>query len=113
MGYGKTRRQVKQIAEAVAKEKGLLRSIRVSDGWWRRFIERQKDLTLRRGDATAHVRMNAVNRETIESYYALLKDILEAQDLMDRPAQLYNMDESGMPLDPRPPNIVTNWARRR
>ena len=47
MGYGKTRRQVKHKAEAVARENGLLRSTRVTDGWWRRFMERQKDLTVR------------------------------------------------------------------
>ena len=85
MGYGETRRQVKQIAEAVARETGLLQSTCVTDGWWRRFTERQKDLTLRRGDATAHVRMDAVNRKAIKGYYAILKDTLEAHDLMDRP----------------------------
>ena len=32
-GYGKTR-QVKMIVENVAREKKLLRSDRISDGWW-------------------------------------------------------------------------------
>ena len=26
---------------------------------------------------------------------------------MDKPSQIYNVDESGVPLDPRPPNVVT------
>ena len=38
VGYGKTRCQVKVIAERVAIEKGVLRSARISDGWWRRFL---------------------------------------------------------------------------
>ena len=33
-GYGKTRKQVKAIVKNVAKEKNLLRSERISDGWW-------------------------------------------------------------------------------
>ena len=40
-GYGKTRTQVKLIVESVVKEKGILRACRISDGWWRRFLERQ------------------------------------------------------------------------
>ena len=56
MRYGKTRSQVKGI---VAIEKGILRSPRVSDIWWRRFPK----LSLRSGDATGHVCMDAINRE--------------------------------------------------
>jgi hypothetical protein len=55
IGYGKTRKEVKSIVVQVAKEKAVNRSNRVSDGWWRRFLERQPQLSLRRGDATAHV----------------------------------------------------------
>ena len=44
------------IVESAVNESGKLRSIHVSDGWWRRFKERQGDLSLRQGDSTAHVR---------------------------------------------------------
>lgn len=40
MGYGKSR---KQVVESVAREKDVLRSSCVSDGWWRRFLQRQPD----------------------------------------------------------------------
>ena len=55
VGYGKTRRDVLTIVQNAASEKGVLRSSQVSQGWWRRFLERQKDLSLRQGDTTAHV----------------------------------------------------------
>ena len=82
-GYGKTRKQVKSIVENVAGEKGVLRASRTSDGWWPMFLERQPNLSLRRGDPTAHVRMNAVNQ-----YYTLLEDILTEHNLLDNPAQI-------------------------
>ena len=69
VGYGKTRKEVKCIAEAVAEEKGILRADRISDGWWRRFLECNPSISLRSGDATAHVRMEAVNVENIIAYY--------------------------------------------
>ena len=112
-GYGKTRKQVKSIVENVAREKNLLRSERVSDGWWRRFMERQPQLSLRRGDSTAHIRMNSVNRESMESYFNLLEDTLSEHDLMNHPAQIYNMDESGMPLDARPPNVIAKRGQKK
>ena len=56
--------------------------------------------------STAHIRMDSVNRESMEGHFNLLEDTLKEHDLMNRPAQIYNMDESGMPLDARPPNVV-------
>ena len=55
---------------------------------------------------TAEQFKNAINQETMDSYYSLLEDILTEHNLLDNPAQIYNMDESGMPLNPRPPNII-------
>lgn len=31
---------------------------------------------------------------------------MEEHSLYDKPSQIYNIDESGVPLDPRTPNIV-------
>ena len=56
--------------------------------------------------STAHIRMDSVNRESMEGHFNLLEDTLKEHDLMNRPAQIYNMDESGMPLDAHPPNVV-------
>jgi hypothetical protein len=52
VGYGKTRKDVLNIVEEIAIEKGILKKQKISDGWWRRFLERQNDLTLQRGDST-------------------------------------------------------------
>ena len=59
IGYGKTRKEVKSIVERVAEEKHCLRGTQVTDGWWTKFLQRQPQLSLRRGDATAHVRMDS------------------------------------------------------
>ena len=106
VGYGKTRRDVMSIAQSVAEEKGILHGSRISHGWWHRFLKRQADLTLRRGDNTAHVRMEAINQQTLKQYFELLNDTLREHDLLNSPSQIYNMDESWMPLDPKAPNVV-------
>jgi len=40
IGYGKTRKQFKAVVETAAREKGILRKERISDGWFRRFLKR-------------------------------------------------------------------------
>ena len=52
IGYVKTRRQIKDIAKAVAHDKGILKE-KISDGWLQRFLERQPSLSLQKGDSTA------------------------------------------------------------
>jgi hypothetical protein len=76
VGYGKTRKDVLCVAQSVASAKGLLKGNKMSSGWWIRFLERQPELSLRRGGATAHVRMDAVNSETMKQYFALLNDVI-------------------------------------
>ena len=111
VGYGKTRRDVLTLVQSATSDRGVLRSSRVSEGWWRRFLKRQSDLSLRQGDSTAHVRMDAMNQETMDHYFSLLHDTLTTHDLLDKPAQIYNVDESGVPLNPRPPKIVSAKGR--
>ena len=57
IGYGKTRKDVMNIVESVASSKGVLKKGSISGGWWRRFIQRQNDLVLKKGDSTAYLRM--------------------------------------------------------
>ena len=100
IGYGKTRQQVKSIAETVAVEKGVLKGNQISDGWFRRYLERSPNICLRKGDSTANCRMNAMsNNEALDNYFRLLKKVLEENDLISNPSQIYNVDESGMPLE--------------
>lgn len=100
------------IAESIAVDKGVLKGEKISVGWWRRFLERQPNLTLRRGDSTAHVQMDAVNQETMDQYFSLLGEVLMEHNLVDKPSQIYNVDESGVPLDPKPPNKITKKGSR-
>lgn len=114
LGFGKTRKQIKGIAEKVAIEKKILRKDKITDGWYNRFIKRHSDLSLRKGDSTCQSRMNAMsNRTAIEQYFAVLKECMEKEGLLDKPAQLYNFDEVGMPLDHRSPRILVKKGQKK
>ena len=42
---------------------------------------------------------------------ALLHNTLTRHNLLDKPSQIYNVDESGVPLNPHPPKVVTSKGR--
>ena len=44
----------------------------------------------------------ASNRAVLDHYFDLLEETLVENNLKDSPCQIYNMDESGMPLAPKP-----------
>ena len=113
MGYGKTQRQVLQMVEEIVLQKGMTVKKHVSDGWFRRFKSRFPMLTLRKGDAYANVRADCTNRETFEKYFQLLKEVLDKHGLEHKPGQIYNCDESGMPFDARPLNVVTSKKMKK
>ena len=63
IGYGKTR------CESYLKENERIKCPSLSDGWWTKFLQRHPNVRLRSGDATAGVRMDAVNTENLCTYY--------------------------------------------
>ena len=43
----------------------------------------------------------------IKKYFDLLEESLVNNDILDKPSQIFNLDETGMPLDPTPPRVVS------
>ena len=106
IGYGKTQKDIMCIAQSTAAKKGLLKKKAIRTGWWQRFMERHDKLVLQKGDSTSFIWMDAVNEETINGYFDLLEDTLKQNDLENAPSQIYNIDETGVPLYPKAPKIV-------
>lgn len=97
----------------MAHEKGVLKKQRVSDGWFQRFKERHPHFSLRRGDAMVNVRMDCLNKEIMTQYFSMLKGVLTKHNLLDSPAQIYNVNETGMPLDHRAPKVMTLRGQKK
>ena len=60
-------------------------------------MKRQPQLSLRKGNPTANVRMDWLTKETVDKYLDLLKDTLVENNLMESSNRFYNVDETGMP----------------
>jgi len=70
-------------------------------------------MSLRSGDSTTRVRMDAVNEENIQNYLDQLKEIFDEGDFWNHPEAIYNLDEAGLPLEPRPPKVVALKGQKR
>ena len=99
MGYGKTRREVIDIVKRTVAKKGRDIKNFNGEGWWSRFMDRHPKLSLRTADPLSRVRKNAVTEDNMKRYFDLLEKTLIENDLMNRASRIYNMDETGMPLD--------------
>ena len=48
----------------------------------------------------------ATDPEMLDWYFDLLEKTMTENDLLDKPCQIYNVDETGLPLDPKAPQLI-------
>lgn len=57
--------------------------------------------------------MDSTNKEAIAQYYDPLEEKLQEHDLMYSAEIIYNMNESGISLDPQLPNIIAKRSQNK
>lgn len=57
--------------------------------------------------------MDAVNKENLDADFKLLREVYDEFNFHDHPELTFNMDETGMPLDARPPKIVAQKGQKK
>ena len=114
IGYPKRRDDVIGIVRKALKNKfGSLADDFSGKGWRLRFMERWPSLRLRKADGLAQSRANAVNSVNIKNYFVLLEKTLEEKESFNCPNRIYNMDESGLPLDHNPSKVIAMKGARK
>ena len=76
-------------------------------------MECNPGISLRAGDATAGVRIDAINEENMKKYFDLLEDVYNEFDFKNHPERIYNIDETGVALDPHPPKVAVPKGRKK
>ena len=104
IGYPKTRKDMIELVQRIAESRGVDRQI--SNGWWEKFCTRNPSITLRASVPLSKARAEATDSEIIDGYFDLLEKTMAEYDLLDKPCQVFNADESGFPLAPKPLKAV-------
>ena len=74
---------------------------RVTHGWWESFRRRHPEIVLCKGESISHARAECTKVEVLEKYFQELENTLIDNAIIDKPSHIFNMDESGFPLDPK------------
>jgi hypothetical protein len=101
-GFGLTKSEVMNIVTEFVKRNKLkvpFKNGRPGDRWFKSFIVRYQ-LSLKKPQAVEFARNKAADPFIINAYFDLLLQILTNNNLMDKPAQVYNLDEFSLSTDP-------------
>ena len=104
IGYARTRNDVILMVERMMLKRGEQREL--SGGWWNSFVKRHPEVGLRTPATLSISRARASSRDVIDSYFNVLEEILKGAGLTDSPSLIFNMDETGFPLDPKPAKTI-------
>ena len=102
-GYPLTRTMVKAYGWAIAKKSGngerFNKEFGPGEHWWINFRKRHPKVTLRRADMLERSRAEALNPDVVNEYFGLLGETLDKLGLKNKPHQIFNCDETFLPLD--------------
>ena len=68
---------------------------------------------MHKGDAAANVQLDAIMPEAVKHYFDLLNKTLQENNLKESPAQIYNVDETGVEFEYRPKNVLTLKGQKK
>lgn len=75
---------------------------------WQQNMNRWSQLKLVKPQKLSVHRAKSTSQEKIKKYFEELSTIMVANNLLDKPNQIFNLDETGITSDHAPPKIVCN-----
>ena len=92
------------LYQAVKDKRGPDSSI--TAGWWYSFKSRHPDLSIRTAEQLAYSRAVAQDQTVLDHYFELLERTLVENELIGLPSRIFNVDESGFPLQGHQSTII-------
>jgi len=56
--------------------------------------------------------MDVIIEENMQNYFDQLKEVFDEGDFWNHPEAIYNSDETGVPLEPRPPKFIAQKGQK-
>lgn len=79
--------------------------------WWKAFMKRHPDLTIRKPEPTSIGRMSAFNRHNVNLFYDNLRTVLAQYSF--GPHEIWNCDETGITTVQTPENVIATRGERQ
>ena len=72
----------------------------------------KRGITSRKGESLSQVRMAASSQKVLDKYYDKLEETLKMNNILRKPGQIFNCDETGFPLDHKTGKVVTRRGQK-
>ncbi|CAG5035003.1 unnamed protein product [Parnassius apollo] len=110
-GFGITPKAVRKYAFEFAERQNIKHKFDRNAGmagqdWFHRFMQRNKKLTIRKPEGLSRARCDGMKKEKVAEFFNTLETVVDNNNLRGKPECVYNVDETGMSLSNRPPNII-------
>ncbi|XP_071499248.1 uncharacterized protein [Diadema antillarum] len=116
-GYGLTRTQVIHLATDMADSLGRrpieMKGRLLSKKWFQLFMRRWPSLNLTSPRRLEMNRAKATTKEVLKNYFGELQRTMQKYDLLDKPQNIYNIDETNFNADHKPPQVVSDRGEKR
>ena len=106
IGFTRTRKDIMSLVQTTVNAKG--KNITISSGWWDGFKKRHPQVFLRMAEHLASNCASSCTPDVLNNYFDLLEKTIHDNDLLAKPNQIFNCDETGMPLDPKPSRVLVS-----
>ena len=106
IGFPLSRLQVLALVERMLTRKNREKAQTVTHGWWASFCRRHPEISLKTSSSLSAARAKASSKDATVEYFHTLQGTLHKSGLINEPGLIHNMDESGFPLEPKPPKTV-------
>ena len=104
IGYAKTHEEIIALTQQIMTSRGSTKV--VTSGWWDGFCKRHPNVVLRSPSCLSRAWLLATDSDVVNTYCDLLENVFLENDLVHAPFQIYNINETGMPLNPKPPRVI-------
>lgn len=115
MGFGLIRQDIMQLVYTLAEKSGKQHPFQggaAGRSWFDGFRKRHPQLTLRVPQPLSYCHALCSNEEIIKDFFSKLGALYGKLDLISKPSQVYNMDESGISVVHKPGKVLAELGRR-
>ncbi len=114
MGFGLTREDISRVAYSIAersRRQHPFKDGKAGRGWFEGFMGRHPKLTIRTPQPLSYCRALCSNKDTIEDFFGKLGALYGRLNLISKPMQIFNADETGVSVVHKPGKVIAELGR--
>jgi hypothetical protein len=116
-GFGCTPKQIRRAGFMFANNRGISHpwdeaEMSAGKDWFAGFMKSNDDISFRKPEGLSKARVQGMNKKAVEDYFVLYQNLCTEVHIPEKPQIIFNMDETGFPLNNISPKIVATKGAR-